>query len=137
MLLRQATADMQRRVRNVSSLVMGRLVRAAAVEQANKGREHPTDTMLTEMVNDIRAEQLCPTVQQQGVCARECVVLDELSQQSPCCTSSCSAAKTSQCQFLRTVIQVTGINICCRHYIKVSAQVSCLRCLNQQQRYLL
>ena len=28
---------MQRRVRNVSSLVMGRLVRAAAVEQANKG----------------------------------------------------------------------------------------------------
>ncbi|DBA96673.1 TPA: hypothetical protein ACH3X1_015526 [Trebouxia sp. C0004] len=41
MLLRQATADMQRRVRNVSSLVMGRLVRAAAVEQANKGREHP------------------------------------------------------------------------------------------------
>ena len=28
---------MQRRVRNVSSLVMGRLVRAAAIEQANKG----------------------------------------------------------------------------------------------------
>lgn len=42
-------------------------------------REHPTDTMLTEMVNDIRAEPLYPTVQQQGVCARECVVLDDFA----------------------------------------------------------
>ena len=41
------------------------------------GREHPTDIMLTDMVNDIRAEPLYPTVQQQGNCARECVVLDE------------------------------------------------------------
>lgn len=116
----QAVSDFERRVRDVASLVMGRLVRSASVSTPAKsaffsqsqkqrhlqqlftknrlqstpqnfarhfdslysarcGREHPTDSALTQMVVDIKSEALYPIVQSRGNCDREFVVLNNFA----------------------------------------------------------
>ncbi|DBA87360.1 TPA: hypothetical protein ACH3X1_004407 [Trebouxia sp. C0004] len=147
-LMSQAVSDFERRVRNVASLVMGRLVRSASVstpaksalstyfsqsqkqrhlqqpltknrlqstpqnfarqfdslysarcgvlraaildsqrqsctvlirQQFAAGREHPTDSALTQMVVDIKSEALYPIVQSRGNCDCEFVVLNNFA----------------------------------------------------------